>query len=268
VLNVADSGAGRGIAHYCGMAVREVGDYAAGEIAVEGTAAVREQLTDAQGRLRAGALLTLADSVAGFCAGLAVVPDGWVVSTNLMLRAATLRPSGVLHFTSGVARRGRASVLTTVDVHDDDGSRVASGMLTSAVLVPDGGPPQWPRPARLDALAPPDDERNMYDWLGIDGRDGEARLAVTDAVRNPWGIVHGGVTAAVIDHAATGLVRGSATYDAVVHYLAPNRVGPVHATSRRLGDRADGTVVRVEVRDAGADGRRTALAVVTVRADR
>ena len=39
------------------------------------------------GNVRAGALLTMADTVGGMCAGLAVLP-GWVVSTNLMLRTA------------------------------------------------------------------------------------------------------------------------------------------------------------------------------------
>ena len=36
-----------------------------------------------------GALLTLADSVGGLCAGLAALP-GWVVTTNLMLRSIRL----------------------------------------------------------------------------------------------------------------------------------------------------------------------------------
>jgi acyl-coenzyme A thioesterase PaaI-like protein len=48
----------------------------------------------------------------------------------------------------------------------------------------------------------------------------------------------------------------------VLHFLAPNRVGPVRATANTLGSRADGAIVRVEVRDEGV-GRVTALAVVT-----
>jgi acyl-coenzyme A thioesterase PaaI-like protein len=54
------------------------------------------------------------------------------------------------------------------------------------------------------------------------------------------------------------------TSDVVLHYLAPNRVGPVRATCRVIGSRDDGDVVRVEVRDVGRD-RVTAVAVVTTR---
>jgi acyl-coenzyme A thioesterase PaaI-like protein len=49
----------------------------------------------------------------------------------------------------------------------------------------------------------------------------------------------------------------------VLHYLAPNRIGPVRATANVLGERSDGAVARVEVRDVGAD-RVTAVAVATV----
>ena len=48
----------------------------------------------------------------------------------------------------------------------------------------------------------------------------------------------------------------------MLHFLAPNRVGPVRATARVLGQRPDGDVLRVEVRDEGAD-RTTAVAIVT-----
>jgi acyl-coenzyme A thioesterase PaaI-like protein len=59
-------------------------------------------------------------------------------------------------------------------------------------------------------------------------------------------------------------VTGCVTADVVLHFLAPNRVGPVRAEARTIGTRADGAVLRVEVRDHGAD-RVTALAVVTAR---
>ena len=56
--------------------------------------------------------------------------------------------------------------------------------------------------------------------------------------------------------------RGGIVTDVVLHFLAPNRVGPVRAEVRVLGSRADGTICRVEVRDAGAD-RVTAVAIAT-----
>jgi uncharacterized protein (TIGR00369 family) len=152
---------------------------------------------------------------------------------------------------------------------------VADAVLTSAVLVPEGGPPRWDRPVRMQAPPLPGPLPPLVEWLGI--RDvagappGVVELDVTDAVRNPWGIVHGGVTASLVDVAAERAVAsqsegpgGVATGDVALHFLAPSRVGPVRATPTVMGERADGTVVLVEVRDVGGD-RVVARAVATVR---
>jgi uncharacterized protein (TIGR00369 family) len=261
-----DPSLGRSIARFVGVDMREVGDFEAGEIAVEGTIVVHPHLADPDGNLRAGALLTISDNIAGLTCGLGALPDGWVVTTNLMLRiAATAHVDDTLLARSRVLRRGKAAVVADLDMRDEHGARVAAGMLTSAVLVPEGGPPHWARPAQMqharEADAP--DLPPLYEWLDVQRADGGASLTVFDELRNPWGIVHGGVTAALVDAAATS-VAGGTTRDAVVHYLAPNRVGPVRADATVIGSRPDGTVVRVEVRDTGNDERLTALAVVTV----
>jgi acyl-coenzyme A thioesterase PaaI-like protein len=83
-------------------------------------------------------------------------------------------------------------------------------------------------------------------------------MHLADGLRNPWGILHGGVVASLVDAAAEHASGGRATADVVLHFLAPNRVGPVRATARDLGtDR-----YRIEVRDVGSD-RVTAVAVAT-----
>ncbi len=258
---------GRTVARFVGGDLREIGDHAAGEVVIEAEAVLGAHVLDGHAHVRAGALLTMCDNVGGLCGGLASLPDGWVVSTNLMVRATTLAVArGVLRFRSEVVRRGRNAVVTSVEVRDGEDAPLARGMLTSAVLVPRNGVPQWERPARIENVpTAPDELPAFYEWLGVrDDGDGVV-LDVFDALRNPWGIVHGGVTAAVIDAAGVAVVPGAATHDAVVHYLAPNRVGPVRARGRALGARADGRVVRVEVRDEGADNRLTALAVITLR---
>jgi acyl-coenzyme A thioesterase PaaI-like protein len=63
---------------------------------------------------------------------------------------------------------------------------------------------------------------------------------------------------------AADQATGGVTTDVVLHFLAPNRIGPVRATARSLGVRTDGHVCRVEVRDEGGD-RVTAVAIVTAR---
>jgi uncharacterized protein (TIGR00369 family) len=89
-------------------------------------------------------------------------------------------------------------------------------------------------------------------------------MPLADSLRNPWGILHGGALASLVDVAAEH-ATGGVTTDVVLHFLAPNRIGPVRATTRTIGSRPNGTVLRVEVRDVGAD-RVTALAIVTAAA--
>jgi uncharacterized protein (TIGR00369 family) len=278
-MEVTDEG--RSVARYVGVDLREVGDWKAGEVIGEATSPLHDHLRAPSGGMRTGALLTMCDNVGGFCAGLAALPDGWVVSTNLTLTVTPARAQGPLRLRSTVLRAGRAAIVTDVRVTDSGAGDaiLADAVLTSAVLVPEGGPPQWARPAHMQAPPPAGELAPLVEWLGI--RDvpgappGVVELDVTDAVRNPWGIVHGGVTAALVDVAAERAVgsrsRGSesrvATGDVSLHFLAPARVGPVRATATIMGERSDGTVVLVEIRDVGRD-RVAARAVATVRPTR
>jgi uncharacterized protein (TIGR00369 family) len=110
----------------------------------------------------------------------------------------------------------------------------------------------------------PEPVPSVDEWLGARPFDATAvEMPLADSLRNPWGILHGGAVASLVDLAAEH-VTGGITTDVVLHFLAPNRVGPVRATAVPIGAgrRADGTVLRVEVRDVGAD-RATALAIAT-----
>jgi acyl-coenzyme A thioesterase PaaI-like protein len=262
----------RAVTQYFGVAQREVGDWANGEVVVEGLAPVAPHLRGANGGLRSGALLAMIDHVGGLAGGLAALPDGWVVSTNLALRVASLEHRGPLRLRAEVLRRGRAAVLSHVRVHDEGAhdTLVADAVLTSAVLVPENGPPAWARPAAIvpdvvAGLAP------LGEWLGIRAEgEGGTTLDLRDDLRNPWGILHGAVVASLVDIAAeraigAGAGEPVAAADIVLHFLAPGRVGPIVAVASVLGERADGHVVRVEVRDRGADERVMSVAIVTVR---
>jgi uncharacterized protein (TIGR00369 family) len=104
----------------------------------------------------------------------------------------------------------------------------------------------------------------VTEWLGAHPVDtNTVEMPLAETLRNPWGILHGGAVASLVDVSAEH-VTGGTTTDVVLHFLAPNRVGPVRATAVPIGAgrRADGTVMRVEVRDVGAD-RVTALAIAT-----
>jgi uncharacterized protein (TIGR00369 family) len=256
---------GRDVSRYVQVRLHEVEPSDDGTPRLTGHAPASEHLRRPGAGVRAGALLTMFDNVGGLCGGLAALPDGWVVSTNLSARLVRLDHVGPFRIDARVLRKGRASTVTAVEIHDE-GARdalVVDGILTSAVLVPENGPPRWTRPLVLgpgEPLAEP--VPTVADWLGAQHIDDQTvEMQLTDTLRNPWGILHGGAVASLIDLTAEH-VTGGVTTDVVLHFLAPNRVGPVRATGRALGSRLDGTVTRIDVRDEGA-GRVTALAIVT-----
>jgi uncharacterized protein (TIGR00369 family) len=257
---------GRDVSRYVRVEMQEVEGTAAGPVLV-GRAPAAEHLRGPSGGVRGGALLTLLDNVGGLCGGLAALPEGWVVSTNLSARSVRLQHVGPFRIDARVLRQGRASVVTAVDIRDEgaDDALVMDGVLTSAILVPQNGPPKWDRPLRLDpGEAPAEAPPHIPDWLGVRAVDGlTLEMPLRDTLRNPWGILHGGAVASLIDCTAEH-ATGGITTDVVLHFLAPNRAGPVRAVAEVIGQRADGTVLRVEVRDEGA-ARVTAVAVVTAR---
>jgi uncharacterized protein (TIGR00369 family) len=237
-----------------------------GPVTVEGTAPALDHLRGPTGTVRAGALLTMADTVGGMCGGLAVLPR-WVVSTNLMLNTVPGPHPGPLALRAEVLRAGRTAVVTGVEIRDAGDAVVADGVLTSAVLEPDGGPPAFGRPLVLDAPEGPGTPEPVLEFFGIRARDETAaELDITDRVRNPWGILHGGAIAMLVDEAAARAVGpGAVVVDVVLHFLRPGRTGPAVARATPVGRRPDGELVRVEVVDAGADDRVMSIATCTVR---
>lgn len=241
------------VTRYIGVEMRETDD---GRIV--GRCDLAGHLLGPDGAVRPGVLLTLLDSAGGLCGGLAALPGGWVVSTNLAARFVAPARAGPVRMDAAVSRVGRNNVVTAVEMYDDGtGLLVADGVLTSAILVPEQGPPQWERPLVLRTERAPGEHAPLPQWLQVRAIDGGVEMPLDDTYRNPWGIMHGGIVAMMVDLAA-----GGTTTDVVLHYLAPNRIGPVQAIATPLGARSDGTVQRVEVRDVGAD-RVTAVAVVS-----
>ena len=257
---------GRDVSRYVRVEMRETEGSADGPVIV-GHAPASDHLRGPNGGVRGGALLTMLDNVGGLCGGLAALPEGWVVSTNLSARSVRLEHKGPFRIDARVLRQGRASVVTAVEIHDEGAgdALVMDGVLTSAILVPQNGPPKWDRPLVLDPGDPPaTTPPRVPEWLGVHDVDAlTLEMPLTDTLRNPWGILHGGAVASLVDCAAEH-ATGGITTDVVLHFLAPNRVGPVRAAAEVIGTRADGTVLRVEVRDEGA-ARVTAVAVVTSR---
>jgi len=272
-----------GVAQYLLMMIEEIGDGTAALPHTVGHFPGTANTLDADGRLGTDLLTCIIDSIGGMTSGLASLPD-WIVTTNLMIRRAPDALTGA-HGTGGltldthVLRRGRSSVVTRVEVADSEGAAVATSWMSCAILTPVNGPPPFNRPVRPFEREVPNDPifaASPHEFFNLTAGDmpGVALLEIEQRLRNPWGILHGGSSAVVLDAAARSLVLGRATVeptpeaivtDLAVHYLSPGRVGPIVATASSKGSRGPDHLVRVEVRDQGADDRLMALAMTTVR---
>ena len=205
------------------------------ELHIEAEARVVDHLRGRNGAVRAGALLTMLDSAGGVCGGLASLPDGWVVSTNLCARTVHHAPTGPLKLDSRVLRKGRNNVVTAVDDRRRRHRRARHGRRAHL-----RDPRARERSARCGSVRCGSGIRATIDYMAMD-RWLDARVVdahtlemdLRDTLRNPWGILHGGVTAALVDACVEHATGGGRVTDVVLHYLAPNRTGPVR------GDRGD-----------------------------
>lgn len=128
---------------------------------------------------------------------------------------------------------------------------------------------------------PPGTDREYFqdgsfnDWLGLtveEFGDGEVVLSVTceEFKQNPGGVLHGGVTATLID-VAGGMSIGStleeeqmmATTNLDVNYLRPV-TDTAYATAEVVRVGSSNAVAHVEVESTAPDGERKQVAIGTV----
>jgi acyl-coenzyme A thioesterase PaaI-like protein len=274
---------GIGMAHYLPMPIVEIGDGSAPLPTTRGVFTPPSHVVDADGRLETGMLASLTDSIGGMTSGLACLPD-WIVTTNLSLRRAPdaldgPRGTGGLVVDTQVMRRGRSSVVTRSTVTDEAGHVVGTSWVTCAVLTPADGPPPFTRPVRLNHHEPDPDPMFRLDpaqffALTAGARPGQVLLYPAQHLRNPWGILHGGAVAHLLDSAARAVVAGRPepgptpgiiVSDLVIHYMNPGRDGPIIAEAAIIGSHDGDVMVRVTAHDSGADNRLMNVAVMTVR---
>jgi uncharacterized protein (TIGR00369 family) len=105
----------------------------------------------------------------------------------------------------------------------------------------------------------------LFDLQITERADGEvrARVPVTDALKQPLGLVHGGVFASIADVLAVGATDGALrALSNQASFLRPVTAGTIHAAARRRHQGRTTAVWEVDIRD-DAD-RLCALVRVTV----
>ena len=109
----------------------------------------------------------------------------------------------------------------------------------------------------------------LFDLQITERGDGEvrARVPVTDSLKQPLGLVHGGVFASIADALAVGATEGALrALSNQASFLRPVTGGAIHATARRRHQGRTTAVWEVDIADDG--GRLCALVRVTVAVGR
>ena len=202
-----------------------------------------DHLRSATGGMRTGALITSLDSLGGLLSGLAVLPR-WIVTTSMTVTVVNLVQSGPLRLHGRVLRRGRNSVVSGLHVVDEGSGDqpVAVATMACSVLDPGDRDLRFERPYSSPMPPPRPDPPRPEDFFCIEPGPGPVTalgLADTCAIRGasstagplpPWPRWRRSGPSST-RRAAGPLVAA----DAVLHYLHPNRVGPVLARCEVLG---------------------------------
>jgi uncharacterized protein (TIGR00369 family) len=234
-------------------------------------------LLDDAGALRFGAAAYAVDVGAGLACGISVVDRGlWVVTTDMDVRLTAPVTVGPLRVDTHVLRSGATTAVATFTLEDEGADRLVGGGTCTCRPFPyefDAALLELPVGEvrrHGDGAAPPAEPLAASLGLRV-GEDASVEVDLAAELRNPWGILHGGVTASLLDvasevagsHALGSPVRVA---EGVIRYLAPGRTGPARAVPRVLDVEDGRALVEVRVTDAGADDRIIAFGQLTVAA--
>jgi uncharacterized protein (TIGR00369 family) len=119
-----------------------------------------------------------------------------------------------------------------------------------------------PGPAPPERVLVPGHAFEAFEWRAVteDGADLVMEMEITPRVVNSLGALQGGLLATLIDSVAgMSLLEGGltgprhVTSELQISFLAAAKVGPVRAVAQILHRGRKSAVVRVDVRDVGAD---------------
>lgn len=235
-----------------------------GDGARAGLPVVPQILTDT-GHVRAGVLATLVDFAAGEVAVHAAHP-AWTATSDLVLHLVAPVAEGELVARPRLLRKTRSTVVVEVEVAGARGP-AALGTLSFALLPARDGVQRMglgkSSPRTEFALPGSELRRPLSEALGVrrvDAGAGRLELPVAPYVSNSLGAVQGGVIATLVDLSAEAAARAATgthcvTTDLALNYLALGRVGPIVSGARLLRRGPAGALLRVELRDAGAEHR-------------
>jgi uncharacterized protein (TIGR00369 family) len=256
------------VSAWLGLALEEEPPAGDAPAAVIGRAPASPPLLLAGGRLAAGPLAALVDTVGGMTCGLALQPDWVVTSTLTLLVGPDPWPEGGALVARGrLLHAGRRSAASQVLLGSPEAPEASAVALISSARVRVPTLSNRPRPLRRPA---PEPELGrplaaLVDLATSQERSEPVRVELADTLRNPLGILHGGLTAVLADAAARRLAGPSWTVRRLsLRYLVPATTGPVRARAQVRPAGTGALTAQVEIVDEGHDARQVATAQVTL----
>ena len=224
---------------------------------------LRPDLAAADGSLRLAAVLMGIDMGAGLAAGGAVLPL-WTVTADIETRVVGRCLVGPLRVDSTPIKPGRTMSVVQSRLVDEgaDDALVALSTANHGVLEPTFDDSlQHMDTGGVRVFAAPDDPGgSLEDYFGIEVDDTRVQVAITERTRNPWGILHGGLTGLMMETTARAAGVAEPT-DLMVRYLRAVNDGPATTRIVEVVDRPAGRLVKIEMVDTGT-GKVAATAMV------
>lgn len=235
-------------------------DMSADGTAAAGEASVGPLLRGEAGGVRPALLATVADIVGGIPACRATAPR-LALTLDIAVRIVAQPAGDRVRVAARLLKEGRNTVAVAVDFADSGSGDVVA--LSHLTFVPsprpqDLAPPTLTGMRTRGSIAVP-----LPQLVGARVPEpGVAEIDHRPYVVQGSGALQGGIVALLAELAAESLAGGP-VLDLDTRYLSTVRVGPGRAEATTVG----GGLVRIEVRDTGADGRLAAVATARVASE-
>jgi acyl-coenzyme A thioesterase PaaI-like protein len=224
------------------------------------------------GHIRPSVIMLLVDMVAGLLDELSD-PDAWHFTTDFNLRLFDGPPADRITARARRLRKGNSISVTEVDLEDQAGKLVGYSQIGFANKPRRPSDPEKPKlTIGPSSFRGPNIDQPLLEAAGIEVVDpakGMVQVELVDSLRQPAGMMQGGMVALTLEAGALALAGHEAVEDVVIadmdlRYLLGGRHGPMWTRSRWLGP-AGSSWILVELRDRGMDDRLTTTAMVRTR---
>ena len=232
---------------------------------------VLDDLLDAGGAMRLGAIAPMCDLISGSVTSREVAPD-WVATLDFTIHLARPVTSGWAHAVCRPVRVTKNNVISSSRLHDDDGNSLGLTYVTFSRLPRRDDNPLVNTFQRrvMDYRSDAEEPRIPLDaYLGLQFEPGDASIELDhhERIYNSFGSIQGGAMAALLERAGAysaelALGRSARSTDLHFQYLAQARVSPFRLTTEVIRADAAGVLSLVELVDLGQDSRLAAVGTV------